>query len=601
MRSTKKWLRHAPHAAPRRRALLNVEVLESRLVPYVTSGGAWPSPQLVTISFVPDGTDLGGVSSNLFATFNAHPGWKTSTWENQILKAAQSWAQQTNLNFSVVSDNGTAIGGGNYQQGDPGMGDIRFGGYDFGAPTMVAQADLPPPLNNFSAAGDIQFNTAQPFNIGSTFDLYSVAMHEIGHVLGLLHTTSSPDIMQGFYQQLGGLGTDDTSGIRNLYSSNNPRTPDRYNTGSNSNGSFANATNINSYISNLTALVTGLDVTRASQVEYFTFTVPSGSSRLVVKAQSSGLSLLAPTLTVYNSSQQQIGSASGAGQYGTTLTVTITGVTAGTKYYVKVAGADSSAFGTGAYALTLNFGSGSSPTVPLPNTQLLDGNPIVAQGAQPVRVGGATLGFNDTFSLIDTDTLPPTQATSPPTSSPPPSGASQNPIVAIGFAVSRGGQAATILTSATAAIPALQSQQVAMTATVTTTQPSSGSSVESGGGANTVLTEDSSDGSPAQPDPSSPLFGQEAAISPDHARELGTDAASWRNACTACFATEQSAQIQDDGQDESGALPAVEESAILNPGAAVASLAILLGGYWRAQPTEPFPQRFRRSARRILA
>jgi hypothetical protein len=52
------------------KAHLSLETLESRLVPYATTGNAWPQPNLVTISFEPDGTNLGGVSSNLFAAFN---------------------------------------------------------------------------------------------------------------------------------------------------------------------------------------------------------------------------------------------------------------------------------------------------------------------------------------------------------------------------------------------------------------------------------------------------------------------------------------------------------------------------------------------------
>ena len=142
MRWFKKWIRHAPHSRPSPRASLGLEALESRIVPYSLSGDAWPAPKLITLSFVPDGTDLGGVSSNLFAAFNAHRGWTTSTWEYQILKAAQQWAAQTNINFAVISDNGVGIGGGLYQQGDPGMGDIRIGGFNFGYSDLAA-ADMP--------------------------------------------------------------------------------------------------------------------------------------------------------------------------------------------------------------------------------------------------------------------------------------------------------------------------------------------------------------------------------------------------------------------------------------------------------------------------
>jgi hypothetical protein len=57
---------------------------------------------------MPDGTNLGGVTSNLFSAFNARFG-SAAAWQNQILKAAQVWAQQTNLNFAVVSDNGALV------------------------------------------------------------------------------------------------------------------------------------------------------------------------------------------------------------------------------------------------------------------------------------------------------------------------------------------------------------------------------------------------------------------------------------------------------------------------------------------------------------
>src|SRR4051812_25103108 len=95
-----------------RKAVPSLETLESRLAPYSASGNAWPAAQLVTISFVPGGTIVSTsgasyVTSNLFSTFNTKFG-STAAWQNVILQAAQVWAQQTNLNFTVVSDNGTS-------------------------------------------------------------------------------------------------------------------------------------------------------------------------------------------------------------------------------------------------------------------------------------------------------------------------------------------------------------------------------------------------------------------------------------------------------------------------------------------------------------
>jgi Matrixin len=379
----RRLLTASPSRSPRKRAQLQIEALESRLAPYAASGNLWPHPNLITISFEPDGTNLGGPTSNLFASFNSRFGSATA-WENAVLKAAQTWSAQTNLNFAVVPDNGTASGSGSYQQGDPGMGDIRIGGYNFNNTSILALGYMPPPVNNYSIAGDVGFNTGQSYHMGSTYDLYTVAMHEIGHALGLDHSSTSAAAMYASYGGVkSALTADDIAGIRSIYSNGQPRTPDRFNTGSSSNNSFTAAANIGASITKpaLNALVTNLDITTAGQAEYFQFTAPSGGSGSVtLTVQSQGLSLLAPSVSVYNAGQTQLATLSGAGQYGATLKLTVSGIKAGQTYYIKVTGADSTVFGTGAYALTVNLGSAASPTVPLPNTQTTNGSPLNGGG-----------------------------------------------------------------------------------------------------------------------------------------------------------------------------------------------------------------------------
>ncbi len=392
-----KWRRtRRSRVSVTRRACLQVEALEARAVP-TASGNAWVHPELVTISFVPDGTNLGGQSSNLFSTFNAKFG-SASAWQSQIVKAAQVWAQQTNLNFAVVSDSGADSGSGNYQQGDSTFGDIRIGGFNYGpGNNTLAAADFPPPVNNYSIAGDITFNTGQAFNInGQNYDLMTVAIHEIGHAIGLNHSTAYyADMYPTYVSVRRTLNSDDISVVQSIYSGGSARSADAYDAAS-SNGSFSTATNISSQINPtaLTAVVNNMDITTTSDLDYYTFTAPSGSSsNMTVTVQSSGLSLLSPKVTVYASNQVTVlGSANGSGQYGATLLVPVSGISAGQQFYVKVQGADTTANGTGKYALTLNLGTGSAPTVTLPNTQTANGNPL--QGGGGIADTGKYHGHN---------------------------------------------------------------------------------------------------------------------------------------------------------------------------------------------------------------
>jgi len=82
---------------------LTVELLEDRLAP-ATWGMAWPNPGQLTLSFVPDGTQVSSYQSNLMQTLNAAA--PTNAWEMAILQAYQTWAVNANINVSLVADGG---------------------------------------------------------------------------------------------------------------------------------------------------------------------------------------------------------------------------------------------------------------------------------------------------------------------------------------------------------------------------------------------------------------------------------------------------------------------------------------------------------------
>jgi hypothetical protein len=605
----KQWRPQRPHTLCPRRAHLRLETLESRLVPYSVTGNSWPNPQLITISFVPDGTVVGTsnnglVYSNLFATFNAKFG-SPAAWQNAILKGAQLWAQQTNVNFAIVGDDGVSEGAGLYEQGDPLMGDIRISGFTFCSNALAATA-LPPPANNYSVAGDISFNTAQIWNInGATYDLEAVAMHEFGHALGMGHSTYTSAIMYPNYTGAKrALGSDDVQGIRSIYGG--ARTPDAYDTGCGDN-SFATAANIQSQIGavSLTAVVNGLNLISTSDVAYYTFTAPAGtSSSSTVTVQSQGLSLLTPAVTVYAADQQTVlGSASGAGQYGTTLTVTVPNISAGQQFYVKVAGADSTQFSTGAYGLTLNFGIGPNPIVLMPNTQVLNGFPQNNGGSTP--------------ELPTVDNLPDTSADSfpddlgagsnaAPAAAPAPQTVAAAPAAAdiarsqpassglVSQALSTAAQlAAGRSTSANFTVaPAAQTSPgatvVIANAGAAPTGP--GSTLQtaetnlSGGGAGDLgqVPDSGRDSAPAT---ATPLQTAPPAPAPESADVVHT----WNQATDACFAGQGWGGASLDVSAASALSASGEVSHETTPGAAIAGLALLLAGssaVCREQPEE---------------
>ena len=372
----------APRSLTKFRTRLFLEALESRIVPYSLSGDVWPHPALVTISFVPDGTVVGvnssgPIYSNLFATMNATFG-SPAVWENQILLAAQTWAQQTNINFELVSDNGTPIGQGLFQQGDPGMGDVRIGGYNLGS-GILAQTYMPPPNSNYSLAGDMQFNTATSWSIGSSaYDLYSVALHEFGHVVSLNESSVNTSVMWQYYQGvLSGLTSDDISGVQAAYGG--PRAGDYFDNYA-PNHTWQTSVDLTGYINptSKTVIISPMDIQNTSQTDWYVAQAPSGTtSTPMVLVQSWLQSMLRPQVQIYGNGYLLGNASVGSPLGGSLLVVNLSGVTAGEMLYIAVSGENATPYGTGKYALSLNFGTGPTPSVGAAYTTTLDGVPLV--------------------------------------------------------------------------------------------------------------------------------------------------------------------------------------------------------------------------------
>jgi len=351
-----------------------LEGLEDRLLLYTTLGAQWVHGSRITYSFVPDGTNVGGSSSVLFQNLNAK--FPTSTWQQQIRRAAAVWQAVAKINLVEVSDNGTPLGGTGHQQGDSRFGDIRISMIPQGGGTL-AIAYLPPPINGGSAAGDIVFNSNIDWKIDTDYDLQTVAIHEFGHALGLGHSTISQAVMFAAYNGVDRtLHADDSAGMQAVYG---PRAYDQFNSNGNSNNTSSKAADITSYIDAAAQIsIADLDITVVGQAQWFKVTVPSTTTgTMVAKVQSSNLSSLGPKVSVFSSTLAHLGT-SGSNNYGATVSVSVAGVQPGQLYYVR-ASANGGGVAVGGFGLQVNFGSQSQPPIPPPNTVV---------PAQPNQGGG---------------------------------------------------------------------------------------------------------------------------------------------------------------------------------------------------------------------
>lgn len=341
---------------------LRLEQLETRATP-AQFGIPWSNHNL-TLSFVPDGTLIDGQPSRL-ADLMSGSAPSVSAWKSEVLRAAQTWITSANLNIGVVNDNGSPIGSAGLPQGDSRFGDIRISARPLS--DEVLAITVPPSFVAGTRGGDVIFNSNYAFGIGASpdyHDIYSVALQEIGHAIGIGNSSDSESPMYESYQGVrAGITDGDVSAVQSLYG---VRAADVFDLASN-NESFESASLVAS-VNNLIAMTTPRfsvdgDLTSSSDSDVYKFTVPTNSAGTIsVRLTAAGQSLLVPQVSVYTSSGLLKARGCAASPFDNNLNLAISNVNPFETYLIvveKAPGID--AYSCGRYRVDVNF----NPNTPL--------------------------------------------------------------------------------------------------------------------------------------------------------------------------------------------------------------------------------------------
>ncbi len=318
----------------------------------------------MTLSFAEEGTHVAGLQNALQATFGALG--SAEAWQGTVLRAFQTWASLTNGDIGVVADNGMPFGVPGLSRDDARFGDIRVAAVPMAADVLAVSI----PSDAVAAgswSGDVLFNSSVAWN--NLDDLFSVSLHEAGHVFGLEHSDdpASPMHVHGVSNAIVPTPAD----IAALVTIHGARMHDlnEYDTGGNDGAAPGNFIG-NETLDTATRLqkaqlgqgadgtapsIAQADITTEGDVDYYWFDGLSDyNGPVTVTVRSARLSLLAPSVEWTNDQDDIVATAGSSAMSGDTVTLHLAANDRHARYYLRIAGAPGP-FAIGHYSVTVSF------------------------------------------------------------------------------------------------------------------------------------------------------------------------------------------------------------------------------------------------------
>ena len=303
----------------------------------------------LSVSFAPDGTSIFSHESNLNETFGHM--LSADQLESRILDAFREWTRHGNVDVGVVHDNGDAFGVPGRSIGDDRFGDVRIGAFPMSSDVYaiaLSQGEF------VSERGRATFSSTVTRNLKMQITFFSVALHEVGHSLGLDHSDNPASVMHRD-SRLGQLSRFDVAEFQNIYGVRS-LDPNEF---EERNDSFAEATEIkfDDDFANrgfLPSVIFG-DVINQQDFDFFEFEIPSDyTGDISFRIVSEGISVLAPNFSVFDEFGNALTSRSSSSNSGDTLVITLDASQLTEKGFVSVSGNGAEQFGSYALVSTLD-------------------------------------------------------------------------------------------------------------------------------------------------------------------------------------------------------------------------------------------------------